>query len=168
MLKKIAIGFAALIGLLLIGGGVYVTYLGYFSDDPFTVMRPPEGAQKPDYAIAFLSGDMGFNAAQLFLFGLENLLVVYFAAQLVLVQALSVGMLYAFISYKGRFNNAINTLVSQLIQWRLLRVHLERLADIVHTPAKLESLSTASPQNNSLAPAHKVELRDFSFAYTGG
>ena len=62
MLKKIAIGFAALIGLLLIGGGVYVTYLGYFSDDPFTVMRPPEGAQKPDYAIAFLSGDMGFNA----------------------------------------------------------------------------------------------------------
>ena len=112
--------------------------------------------------------DMGFNAAQLFLFGLENLLVVYFAAQLVLVQALSVGMLYAFISYKGRFNNAINTLVSQLIQWRLLRVHLEHLADIVHTPAKLESLSTASPQNNSLAPAHKVELRDFSFAYTGG
>ncbi|MCP4232860.1 MAG: ATP-binding cassette domain-containing protein, partial [Aestuariibacter sp.] len=112
--------------------------------------------------------DMGFNAAQLFLFGLENLLVVYFAAQLVLIQALSVGMLYAFISYKGRFNNAINTLVSQLIQWRLLRVHLERLADIVHTPAKLESLSTASPQNNSFAPAHKVELRDFSFTYNGG
>ena len=62
MLKKLAIGFAAVIGLLLAGGGGYVTYLGYFSDDPVTVMRPPEGAPRADYAIAFLSGDMGFNA----------------------------------------------------------------------------------------------------------
>lgn len=111
--------------------------------------------------------DMGFSAAQLFLFGLENLLVVYFAAQLVLVQALSVGMLYAFISYKGRFNNAINTLISQLIQWRLLRVHLERLADIVHTTAQLDNLSSPAQPDAQPAIAHKVELRDFSFAYNG-
>ncbi len=64
MLEKIAAVLIALLGIIAIGGGGYVAYLGYFSNDPYTVMRPPKGAPKADYAIAFLSGDMGFNAGR--------------------------------------------------------------------------------------------------------
>lgn len=110
--------------------------------------------------------EMVFSVLHLLLFGLENLIVIYLAAQLVIDQAFSVGMLYAFTSYKSRFNSATNSLLEQIIQWRLLHVHLERLADIVLTPAALESLFT--PDAMIITPtAHQLELKDFTFAYQG-
>lgn len=36
-------------------------YLGYFSDDPFTVMLATRQSDRPKAKIVFLSGDMGFN-----------------------------------------------------------------------------------------------------------
>ena len=57
--------------------------------------------------------EMGFSIVHLLLFGIENLLVVYLAATLVMEQAFTVGMLYAFTSYKNRFNSPINGLHEQ-------------------------------------------------------
>ena len=52
----------AVLLMLAIGGGGYLGYLGYFSSDPFTPVPVAADAPKADYAVAFLSGDMGFNA----------------------------------------------------------------------------------------------------------
>lgn len=112
--------------------------------------------------------ELGFNIVHLFLFGLENLLVVYLAAMLVMDQAFTVGMLYAFTSYKNRFNTAVNGLLEQLIQWRLLRVHLDRLADIVNTPAAIPSLAHhAFADSANAVVAHQLSLQNLSFAYQG-
>ena len=112
--------------------------------------------------------EMGFSIVQLLLFGIENLLVVYLAATLVMEQAFTVGMLYAFTSYKNRFNSAINGLLEQLLQWRLLRVHLDRLADIVQTPVDFASLAPSSGCAPAHIPvAHKLTIEDLSFAYQG-
>ena len=77
--------------------------------------------------------DISFNAANRFLFGLENILIIFFAAMAVIDSVFSVGMLYAFISYKTRFINAMDGLITQWIEFRMLELHFKRLADIVLT-----------------------------------
>jgi ATP-binding cassette subfamily B protein RaxB len=67
------------------------------------------------------------------MFGLENIFIVYLAAQLVTQNLFSIGMLYAFMSYKGKFINATDSLINKWLEFKLLRVHLDRLADIVFT-----------------------------------
>jgi ATP-binding cassette subfamily B protein RaxB len=67
------------------------------------------------------------------LFGLENVLVVYLGATLVLGDALSTGMLLAFLAYQRQFALRVSTLIDKLAEVRLLRLHCERLGDIVLT-----------------------------------
>ena len=69
------------------------------------------------------------DGAQTLIFGVETILVVYFGAGHVLDGALTIGMLYAFLSYKGEFTGRLGELVHQALALRMLRVHLERLAD---------------------------------------
>jgi ATP-binding cassette subfamily B protein RaxB len=76
--------------------------------------------------------NIGFSVVNKILFGLENLIVVYIAANLAIQNELSVGMLFAFMSYKGRFVSATATLIDQWIEYKILNVHLARLEDIVY------------------------------------
>ena len=71
-----------------------------------------------------------------FIAGAENMLVVYLGALAVLRGDLSIGMLYAFIAYKSHFVRAASSLVDQAVEIRMLKLHLERLAEIVHTEAE--------------------------------
>jgi ATP-binding cassette subfamily B protein RaxB len=43
---------------------------------------------------------------------------------------ITVGMLLAFIAYKLQFTERVSNLVEQLIEFRMMRLHLERIADI--------------------------------------
>ncbi len=51
---------------------------------------------------------MNIDAFNQILFGIENILIVYIAAQMVILSDLSLGMLFAFVSYKTRFVGATN------------------------------------------------------------
>lgn len=73
---------------------------------------------------------IGFDTANRFLFGVENIVVVYLGARLVLEQSLTIGMLFAFMSYKRQFTDKAAALVERVIEFRLLDLHLERIADI--------------------------------------
>jgi ATP-binding cassette subfamily B protein RaxB len=70
------------------------------------------------------------------LFGLENVLVVYLGANLALDGQLSTGMLLAFIAYKRQFALRVSTLIDKAAELALLRLHCERLADVVLTPVE--------------------------------
>lgn len=67
------------------------------------------------------------------LVGLENILLLLVGAYAVLDGALSVGMLLAFISYKDHFYRSVFSLLDKVFEFRLLDVHLQRLADIAYT-----------------------------------
>jgi ATP-binding cassette, subfamily B, bacterial CvaB/MchF/RaxB len=67
------------------------------------------------------------------LFGLENVLVVYFGASLVLDGQFSTGMLLAFVAYKRQFALRVSALIDKAFEVRLLELHCDRLADIVLT-----------------------------------
>ena len=77
------------------------------------------------------------DGAQTLVFGVETILVVYLGAHQVLDGALTIGMLYAFLSYKGEFTGRLGELIRQCLALRLLRVHLERLADPYCADAEL-------------------------------
>ena len=46
-------------------------------------------------------------------------------------QGFSVGMLFSFLSFRQTFTDRTVGLINQIMQFRFLRLHLDRLADIV-------------------------------------
>ena len=99
--------------------------------------------------------------AQTLITGLQTVAVIYVAARLVLDGAgFSVGMLFAFMSFRQTFTDRAIGLVNQIIQFRFLRLYLDRLADIVTTPAES---SEGSPEVGHVA-GH-IRLKNVSFRY---
>ncbi len=77
------------------------------------------------------------NAVLSVLMGLQTVLVIYFAARMIIAgEGFSVGMLVAFFSFRQTFSDRATALVAQAMQFRLLGVHLDRLGDIVHAEAE--------------------------------
>jgi len=68
------------------------------------------------------------------IFGLENIVTVYLAARLVLDNVMTVGMIFAFMSYKRHFIDKAILLIEKAIEFRVLDLHLERLSDIALSP----------------------------------
>lgn len=88
-------------------------------------------ALNADIRIARLG--MGLDAVNTLLFGIENILVIYMAAKAVMSDALSLGMVFAFMSYKQRLVSAAERLLEELIEIRMMGLHLNRVADIALT-----------------------------------
>jgi ATP-binding cassette subfamily B protein RaxB len=112
------------------------------------------------------------------LLGIENVLVVAIGAGLVLDSRFSVGMLVAFVAYKRQFGARVSMLIDKLVDIAMLRLHGERLADIVLTaPEGSDGASrrAISPQPMPLIPdgdraAHSprsaaLEIRGVRFRY---
>jgi len=74
--------------------------------------------------------NLNYEALRGLLFGLELLLVVYLGALAVLQQDLTLGMLFAFLSYRSHFARHVATFIEQWLEFRSLGVNLERLSDI--------------------------------------
>jgi ATP-binding cassette subfamily B protein RaxB len=99
--------------------------------------------------------------AENLLFGFQFLLVVYLGALAVLDQAMTIGLLLAFIAYRTSFMGSAVALVGQLQRWRLIGVHLERLSDIVGE--QREDLRVVP--RAGLLPAPAVRGDQLGFAY---
>ncbi|MEM7096841.1 MAG: peptidase domain-containing ABC transporter [Pseudomonadota bacterium] len=70
--------------------------------------------------------------------GLELVLVVYLAGLAVTEQQMSIGMLFAFVSYRDQFTSRLGTLIDQVLNYRTLEVHFERLNEIWSEPIEHE------------------------------
>ncbi|MEM7663646.1 MAG: peptidase domain-containing ABC transporter [Pseudomonadota bacterium] len=74
--------------------------------------------------------NIGYGAISQTLMGLSNILVVYLAASNAIGGAMTIGMITAFVAYKGQFEQKLMALLEQYVQFKLLDVHLERVSDI--------------------------------------
>ena len=68
----------------------------------------------------------------------QSILTLYVGANLVIEGTMTIGMLFAYQAYAGQFSSRISALIGQLMSFRMLRLHLTRLADIVHTEAEIK------------------------------
>ncbi len=111
---------------------------------------------------------MWFQVANVFIFGLENILFIWLGATLVLKGqqsgnvTLTVGMLFALMSYKGQFTDRVSKLIDYSIDIKMLGMHAERLADIAYEAP--EPRDAVQSDLAHLQP--EIELRNVSFRYT--
>ncbi len=85
--------------------------------------------------VQLLSGTL-----QVLLFGVDHVLTIYFGTRLVYAGELSIGQLLAFIFLKQHFISSVSDMLPRLIEWRLLRLQLERVADITMTDPEFDDL----------------------------
>jgi ATP-binding cassette subfamily B protein RaxB len=97
------------------------------------------------------------------LFGTERVIVIWLAALAVMDAKFSVGMLFAFISYKDQFSQRMASLIDKLFEFRMLRLHGERVADIVLTQVEQDTF-THEVDPTEITPS--IELRQISFRYS--
>lgn len=106
---------------------------------------------------------VAFQVVNGLLFNAERVIIIWLAALAVLDHRFSVGMLFAFISYKEQFSQRMGGLVDKLFELRMLRLHGERVADIVLTETEQDACD-AEIDPETIAPS--LELRNLSFRYS--
>jgi ATP-binding cassette, subfamily B, bacterial CvaB/MchF/RaxB len=77
---------------------------------------------------------LGAASGNQLVFGAERLLVIWLAATRVLEGAFTVGMLVAYLAYRDQFALRVAAFVDRGLEFRMLRLHGERLADVVLEP----------------------------------
>ncbi|MEK0162006.1 peptidase domain-containing ABC transporter [Pseudoalteromonas piscicida] len=105
--------------------------------------------------------NIGYEAVNKVIFGVENVLVIYFAALLVMDGDLTVGMLFAFMAYKRQFVEKMAGLVEKAIEFKMLNLHFNRLGDITLTDKEqdIERKISGSPLTG------KIELQNIAYKY---
>ena len=103
------------------------------------------------------------RAANGLIFGLENVVVIWLAALLVMDGRFSVGMLFGFLAFKLLFITRITNLVDKAIEFRMLALHAERIADIAL--AEPESARPAQFVPTAGTGPLVIEGRGLGFAY---
>jgi ATP-binding cassette, subfamily B, bacterial CvaB/MchF/RaxB len=122
--------------------------------------------------------NIGFATASALIFGIENLLVFWLAAKMIMssqlgasvgsVAPFTIGMMFAFVAYKGQFTSRITALINYAVQIRMLGLHAERLADIALAAPERDTRQGNLPDNDLAHLAPSLELRNVSFRYGMG
>jgi ATP-binding cassette subfamily B protein RaxB len=97
----------------------------------------------------------------------EQALVLFLAASMILEGQFSIGMMVAFIAYKGQFLQRTGELLERIISLRLLKLQGERLADIVLSETEAVSSAQAAAGLQGDGPM-TLELRHITFRYARG
>ncbi|WP_299493251.1 peptidase domain-containing ABC transporter [uncultured Shewanella sp.] len=105
---------------------------------------------------------MGFSTFNSLIMTAENLIVVYIAAISVIDGYLSIGMMMAFMAYKGQFSSTISGLIDSLVEFKMLDVHLSRLSDIALEPQEDNRCGIGLPSKIQ----GKIELQNIGFKYS--
>lgn len=107
---------------------------------------------------------LGFNGASQLVFGIERIAVIWIGALLAMDNVFSVGMLIAYLAYKDQFAGRAAGLIDKGVEFRMLRLHGERLADIVLTPPEeaLERPELPPPAQP------RIEVEGLGFRYGEG
>jgi ATP-binding cassette subfamily B protein RaxB len=88
--------------------------------------------------------NIGFRYVNGMLFGIENVLVIYLGALAVIEGGFTVGMLFAFIAYKQHLLQSAIALIERLIEFFVLGVYLDRVADIALAPPESDTNASAT------------------------
>ena len=113
-----------------------------------------------DLRIARLT--ISFQTANSLLFNAERVIVVWLGALAVMDHRFTVGMLFAFLSYKEQFSQRIASLIDRSFELRMLGLHGERVADIVLSEPEQEHCDIEI--DPAEVPA-SIEVRNVSFRY---
>ncbi|MBZ2680732.1 peptidase domain-containing ABC transporter [Xanthomonas perforans] len=105
-----------------------------------------------------------FAVTNQFIFGAERVLVIAVGANLAMSGEFSVGMLIAYLAYKEQFSLRIGGLIDKMVEFRMLRLHGDRLSDIVLSEPDIE----VTEERSEDLRIPKIEVRNLGFRYGEG
>jgi len=104
---------------------------------------------------------IAFTLSNQLLFGIGRVAMIWVAATLALKNEFSAGALIAFIAYADQFTNRAAGLIDKWVDFSMLKLHAERVADIAMTePEKRVEMAWSGP-----IPEASIELCNVSFRY---
>jgi ATP-binding cassette subfamily B protein RaxB len=111
--------------------------------------------------------DASFSAASNALFGIDRILLIFLGVRAILAGDLSVGMFVAFLAYKDQFATRIDGFIDTVVQFLMLSLHGDRIADIaLADPEEGERRAvTVNPNGSVMRAPSRLELRKVRFRY---
>jgi ATP-binding cassette subfamily B protein RaxB len=106
---------------------------------------------------------VSYQTANTLLFSGERVIVIWLAALAVLNNEFSIGMVFAFISYKDQFSQRMASLIDKMFELRMMRLHGERVADIVLAEAERND-DAVEVDASHITPT--IEFKNLSFRYS--
>jgi ATP-binding cassette subfamily B protein RaxB len=104
---------------------------------------------------------IAFTLSNQLLFGIGRVAMIWIAATLALTNQFTAGALIAFIAYADQFTSRAAGLIDKWVDFSMLKLHAERVADIALTaPEKRTETTWSGP-----VPEASVELHEVSFRY---
>ncbi|WP_158883021.1 peptidase domain-containing ABC transporter [Rhodanobacter sp. L36] len=107
---------------------------------------------------------IAFMLTNQLMFGIGRVAMIWIAATLALKNEFSAGMLIAFIAYADQFTSRAAGLIDKWVDFRMLKLHAERVADIALTAPESEVESSW----DGPVPEASIELRNVCFRYAEG
>lgn len=107
---------------------------------------------------------IAFTLSNQLMFGMGRVAMIWIAATLALKSEFSAGMLIAFIAYADQFLNRAAGLIDKCVDFCMLKLHAERVADIALTTPE----ENASSSWDGSIPEASIELCNVSFRYAEG
>lgn len=108
---------------------------------------------------------LGFTTASQLIFGAERIAVIWIGAVLALQNVFSVGMLIAYLAYKDQFAGRVGGLIDKWVEFRMLRLHGERLADIALAEPEVID---GQRFEQAATPSASLQVDGLSFRYAEG
>ena len=124
----------------------------YYAD----VINSGVKVQKLGIAIKFFHG---------LLVGTENIVLMLLGGYAVLNNQISIGMVIAYISFKDQFYGRVFALMDKVFEFKLLSVHLARLADIVLSKPESYMAGIGTPPRE-VCLVGGLQVKDLSFRYS--
>ncbi|NRD74908.1 peptidase domain-containing ABC transporter [Shewanella sp. VB17] len=105
---------------------------------------------------------IAYNTFKELLQGMEYVLLIWLGAYLILDEKITIGVLFAFLAYRQQFTISAHTLLEKIFEWRMMGLHLSRIADIALEDQE-HALDTNHPELDNVVG--KIELKNISYRY---
>lgn len=106
--------------------------------------------------------DMMFSGINTFISSLDQVVILWLGAVMVIENNMTLGMFMAFNAYRGQFSQRASSLIDLFMQVRMLSLHNERLSEIVFTEPEAEMPVRRVFEENS---AVELQVKNLSYQY---
>ncbi|MDU1060353.1 MAG: peptidase domain-containing ABC transporter [Leclercia adecarboxylata] len=106
--------------------------------------------------------DMMFSGVNTFISSLDQVVILWLGAIMVIDNNMTLGMFMAFNAYRGQFSQRASSLIDLFMQTRMLSLHNERLSEIVFTEPETEMPARRVFDHNS---AVELQIKNLSYQY---
>lgn len=104
-----------------------------------------------------------FRISNSLIFGIERLFVIWFAARLVALHSMSLGMLFSYVAYRELLAARAMSLLDKYVEAKTVEIHLDRLSDIALAEPEAQGAAQNVRVDNE---SPRIEFANVWFRYS--